>query len=146
MKRVDFIKNFTIGSSVLLTVPMVFQSCSKSDDLPDPGNGNPNPNPNPDGLTIDLSSQEFSALQTVGGYAYKSDIIIIRSGQSQYLAFSSKCTHEGCTVGYNHAGGTLPCPCHGSVFSNTGSVLQGPAAIALKRYTVTADGTKLIIK
>jgi len=144
MKRVDFIRNFTIGSSVLIAVPIVLQSCSKSDDLPGPGPGNGNPIP--DGLTIDLTSQEFSALQTVGGYTYKSNVIIIRSGENQYMAFSSICTHEGCTVTYSHAGSNLPCPCHGSVFSNSGSVLQGPATAALKKYSVTISGNTIIIK
>lgn len=135
MKRNDFIRNFTIGSTLFFVSPIVFQSCSKSDDLP-----------NPDGLIIDLTSQEFSTLLNVGGYTYKSGVIIIRSGESQYMAFSSRCTHEGCTVTYSHASGNLPCPCHGSVFSNSGSVLQGPATAALKKYSVTINGNTLTIK
>ncbi len=142
MNRIEFLKNLTFGSSVLIAAPLALQSCSKSDDMPLPNNAAPSP----EGWTIDLSSQEFAALNTVGGYGYKYNLIIIRTGEQQYMAFSSQCTHQSCTVTYNAASQNLPCPCHGSVFSNTGSVLQGPATSALKKYSVTIDGTKLTIK
>lgn len=142
MKRIDFLKKVTAGSSLLLTAPILFTSCTKDDEMPLPQGAQPGP----DGWTIDLSAQEFSALNTVGGYGYKYNLIIIRSGESQYMAFSSQCTHQNCTVTYNSASRTLPCPCHGSVFSDTGSVLNGPAAVALKKYTVTQNGNILTIK
>lgn len=41
---------------------------------------------------------------------------------------SAKCTHMGCTVGWNPSESTFDCPCHGSRYAPDGSVINGPAA------------------
>jgi cytochrome b6-f complex iron-sulfur subunit len=142
MERKDFIQKFAIGGSILLTTPLLFNSCSDgTDDVMDDADNNQNDN----GIKVDLNNASFSDLKTVGGYAYTGNIIVIRSGESSYIALSKVCTHQGCTVTYNHANSQLPCPCHGSVFSATGSVVNGPANSSLKTYSVKKEGDILTI-
>lgn len=141
MERKDFLKKFALGGSILFTAPILFNSCAE-DVIPEEVDENSG-----DGsIEIDLTNANYSALDTVGGYAYKGDIIIFRTGDSSYMALSKLCTHSQCTVTYNHANGNVPCPCHGSIFTTSGQVSNGPANSSLKRYTVTKEGNTLKLK
>ncbi len=141
MERRKFFRNFAIGGSLLLTAPVLFNSCS--DDSEDDNNNNNNNTGG--GNTVDLNDPAYAALKTVGGYAYKGDIIIIRSTDTVYLALSKLCTHSNCTVTYNSSSKDIPCPCHGSKFNTDGAVLNGPATSALKKYNVKQEGNILTI-
>lgn len=141
MERKDFIKKFAVGGSVLLAAPTLFNACSDgTDDVMDDVDNKD------EGTKIDLTSDAYKDLQTVGGYAYKGDIIIIRTSDTQYVALSSVCTHQGCTVAYDAADSAVACPCHGSKFTTTGAVTQGPATTNLEKHTVTVSGNTLTIK
>ena len=56
-------------------------------------------------------------------------------------AVSSVCTHLGCTVQRTEDG--FECPCHGSCYSNEGTVLSGPAPSSLSWFEIErlADGS-----
>ena len=62
---------------------------------------------------------------------------VIRTGATSFDAFSMVCTHEGCET--NVQDNRFECPCHGSVFSNTGAVIQGPATRPLDTIPVSFD-------
>ena len=138
MKRIEFIRN-VVGGSILFTAPVVFSSCG-DDDLP-----SPNKEGNSNIAELDLTKSKYDDLNSLGGYVYEGNIIVIRSSESGYIALSKICTHQGCEVGYDHQNSKLPCPCHGSEFDTSGNVLQGPASEKLTKYNTKIDGDKLII-
>ena len=66
------------------------------------------------------------------------ELVVINVGSGVYRAFSSVCTHAGCTVN-GYANKRMQCPCHGSEFDQTGQPVAGPAPTALRQYTTTFD-------
>lgn len=147
MKRRDFIPRIMGGSAIVAVLPMAMTSCEKDDmeDLEESMDDQNEDDSENSANTIDLNDASFVGLKTQGGFAYKGDLIVINLGMDEFAAFSSRCTHSGCTVNYSPNNNNLPCPCHGSVFSLTGSVLNGPATSALKKYTVKKEGNILTI-
>nr|WP_269664840.1 Rieske (2Fe-2S) protein [Streptacidiphilus rugosus] len=64
-------------------------------------------------------------------------VYVVQPKAGTYCAFSSACTHAGCTV-LPPKDGAFVCPCHSSKFdATTGAVLQGPATQPLPRFAVT---------
>ena len=66
--------------------------------------------------------------------------LISRISESAFTVIDGSCTHEGCPI----TGGTdtqFVCPCHGSRYSLSGQVQQGPARANLRQFSNTfADG------
>ena len=61
-----------------------------------------------------------------------------------FVALTAVCTHEACTVsGFQSS--RYVCPCHGSQYSTTGAVLQGPATRSLQQFATRISGTVLTI-
>lgn len=141
MERKDFLKKFAVGGSILFAAPAVFSSCSKDELIPEEEDEGNNPNE----ITIDLNHSDYSDLGSVGGFAYKGNIIIFRTSDTGYTALSKLCTHSQCTITYDHSNSELPCPCHGSTFSTSGAVTNGPANSSLKKYNVVKEGDTLKI-
>ena len=139
MNRRELLRNVAAGSVTLIVVPAALSSCTKEEIDP-----NDKPDPDPKTLTIDLTDDKYNSLLPDGGFYIEDSIIVINTGDG-FIALSSQCTHQNCRLSYNHDNGNLPCPCHGSIFSTTGSVLQGPANASLKKYTVSQEGDVLTI-
>ena len=62
-------------------------------------------------------------------------VAVYRDERGALTALSPKCPHMGCIVHWNNAQKTWDCPCHGSRFDTSGTVLEGPALQPLARAT-----------
>lgn len=149
MTRKEFLAKIGLGTGVIILAPVIFNSCEGDDD-PKPDSDDNGSDDNGDSsddvdFTIDLTNDDYSDLQQEGGYVYKNNIIIAYLGDDEYIALSELCTHQQCSVEYNLNQNQLICPCHGSVFSTSGSVVEGPADKPLKEYNTELDDNMLRI-
>jgi Rieske Fe-S protein len=58
---------------------------------------------------------------------------VSRDSDGSLRAVSPSCGHLGCIVAWNDAEQTWDCPCHGSRYTATGEVLEGPTLKGLER-------------
>jgi cytochrome b6-f complex iron-sulfur subunit len=144
MNRRDLVQKIVVGGAVLVFAPSILKSCTK-DPGPDPAT-NPDKKPSPGSkINLDLTLAENSILNSAGGSLVVQNILVVNKGDGSFAALSSICTHQGCTVGYDSGASDIKCPCHGSVYAITGSVINGPAPTALKSYPVSKTGDVLTI-
>lgn len=97
------------------------------------------------GRQVTVAIGSTSPLATPGGMAMAQtsigSFLVTRTGTGTVSVLTATCTHEGCTVnGMSMA--NFVCPCHGSAFSTSGSVVAGPATRPLQQFAAQlADGT-----
>lgn len=149
MNRKKFIELVGVGSASI-AIAACFGACKK--DSPTPSSATtpttpvtPTP-PNTTLLTLDLSDPANSALNTPGGYVYKNGIIVAKAASGIYIAVSQVCTHQQFTVVYQASPSQFHCSLHGSNFSESGTVINGPAASSLTQYRTSLSGNILSIK
>ena len=71
-------------------------------------------------------------------------LLMTRTSETEVVAFSATCTHQGCTVAPD--GAKLACPCHGSMYdAQTGKVLQGPAPAPLSSVAVKVVNGNVVL-
>lgn len=68
---------------------------------------------------------------------------LFRFSNTEYEALWMRCTHQGTEL--QIYGDRLQCPAHGSEFSNTGSVENGPADDPLRTFPVNIESNTLKI-
>ena len=53
--------------------------------------------------------------------------VLVRNAEGEYIAFSRKCVHLGCSIDFDALRRCLACPCHrGAYDPRTGYVVHGP--------------------
>lgn len=70
-------------------------------------------------------------------------IAVFRHTGNQFSALLMRCTHQGTEL--QVFGDRLQCPAHGSEFSNTGAVQNGPADKNLRGFPVAVENDMLKI-
>jgi cytochrome b6-f complex iron-sulfur subunit len=81
----------------------------------------------------------------------KRRVFVFRAKTGYLYALSAICTHLGCTTVWKpggipgHPEGVIACPCHGSIFSEKGDVLHGPAPRALDRFQLSLEGDEVYV-
>lgn len=142
MQRKEFLNALGVSTATFLFATCL-GGCSKAGST-DAVNNGPMPPSNVD-FVLDLTQSENANLATNGGYIYKNNIIVARTTAGSYIAVSMACTHQGTTVVYEGNNNRFYCNNHGSTFSNSGVVNNGPAATNLKQYATTLNGNMLRI-
>lgn len=80
----------------------------------------------------------------VGGGVIAAGVVVTQPAEGDFRAFSSTCTHQGCTVS-DVSDGIISCPCHGSQYSaEDGTVERGPATEALPPVEITIEDEQIV--
>jgi cytochrome b6-f complex iron-sulfur subunit len=142
MKRGEFLSTIT-GPISLACVACLASACSKEESGAPAAVNAPSPT---SGFSVNLDTE----LKSVNNFVAKNGIIVIRtaSGNSaaSFAAYSAVCPHAGATVEYNASSSSFLCAAHGSTFSSTGALIQGPATRGLTKLEVDISGTTLRVK
>ncbi len=96
-------------------------------------------------FTLDLTDSANAALQNNGGFVVRQGVIVARTVNGEFIAVSAACTHQGTTVQYQVNNNRFFCPNHGSNFSESGAVINGPANRPLQRFSTELMGDLLRI-
>jgi cytochrome b6-f complex iron-sulfur subunit len=98
------------------------------------------------GATVNVDAG--SPLAAVGSAALVQSssglILVAHTAADTFTAVSATCTHESCTI-TGFTGQAFVCPCHGSRFSPSGVVQNGPATRSLRSFATRFAGNVLTI-
>jgi menaquinol-cytochrome c reductase iron-sulfur subunit len=69
----------------------------------------------------------------------------VKQAGGEVTVFSPICTHLGCGYRWDESVRKFKCPCHGSVFDVTGTVVGGPAPRPLDTLPVKVEAGRLFV-
>ncbi|HLF13806.1 MAG TPA: Rieske (2Fe-2S) protein [Bacteroidota bacterium] len=72
-------------------------------------------------------------------------VLLVRTQEGEFRAFSAVCTHLDCTVQYRREKGTIWCACHNGTYDLTGRNIAGPPPRPLDEFRVIVQGEEVLI-
>src|SRR5262249_17167548 len=114
LNRRDFLAKSALAAAALVAI----EGC---------GDGQIGPHGGVLGAGVTIALTDFPQLATVGQLvAVPGNRAVVRTSAgasaNAFQAFSAVCTHQGCLTEVRN--NRFECPCHGSIFSASGSVIQ----------------------
>lgn len=139
MERKEFIKTCGFACLSGLFIGSVLESCGSSKMIA--------ATMDQSGLRVPLSAftqgNSYRKYIVVTHEKLKYPVCVYRLDGQKYSALLMRCTHQGAEL--QVFGDRLECPAHGSQFSNTGAVKNGPADTDLRIFPVTIQQDQLHI-
>ena len=144
--RRDFLQIMgTIGALVALTgVLGAWAAFSSSQSSPPPSPSNTGTTPTqtsnlPSGAVANVSQLQLGVPAYFDYPSSGYTNMLMKNADGSVSALSILCTHVCCQLQYDTSSKDLYCPCHGSIFDQSGNVLRGPAATPLPKVQVSID-------
>jgi nitrite reductase/ring-hydroxylating ferredoxin subunit len=128
MTRKEFLGKIGIGAAFVLTASCL-GSCTK-----DGKNGVD--------FILDLTASENAALQNVGGYIVKNQVVVAKAADGNYYAATQICSHEG-EIKVIFRENQYYCTAHGAKFDLSGNGANSTGAKGISVYNTTLSGTQL---
>jgi len=72
-------------------------------------------------------------------------VILIRTEEGSFLAFSATCTHLDCIVQYRSDMKQILCACHNGIYDLRGRNVSGPPPRPLEEYSVNIINNEVIV-
>lgn len=73
-------------------------------------------------------------------------ILLVHSGEHDFIAYANRCTHNGKELDYRHDQRRVQCISGKSHFDLAGKITKGPAEGPLRLYPCQVDGDELVIQ
>lgn len=70
---------------------------------------------------------------------------VYRKSETDFIVFSSVCTHLACRVKWQEENKVYHCPCHDAEFGPEGEIIKGPQSLPLNRYEHKVENNQLLI-
>ncbi|MBL4754537.1 MAG: Rieske 2Fe-2S domain-containing protein [Flavobacteriales bacterium] len=135
--RRNFIKDFTGGTAAVCCIPaaLLMDACTPVNRIrATVVNGK---------IEVDKTMFVESKYVVINTDRLKRPVYLNQVNSNSYRAFLMDCTHKKCEL--RPTGTFMTCPCHGSEFSNSGQVLNGPATDPLYEFSVQVKDIKIEI-